>query len=114
MTAAFLFSLILGIIWLVKAIKFVKAVKREGKFDSSLLSVASSSAADEYEKNKKRRITFAALALIASASIFSLRLNFEGYHGVNLIPPTVYGALLLIDILLMITRLSEISSTSSK
>ena len=106
LTASLLFSLILGIIWLSKSIKYVKKVKSEGKFDSALLSVASESAADEYEKNKRRRSLYLSFALISFASVFAFRLNFENYHGVNLIPPTLYGILMLLGVYILSKHVS--------
>lgn len=97
--AALLFSLILGIVWLVKMRRFVRAVKSEGRFDASLLSLASESAPDEYNRRKELRSVYNSFLFFMLGAICTFRLHFDNYYDVNLIPPTLVAVFFLLGII---------------
>ena len=90
-TVCVILILAMGIAWLVKIVSYVKSIKKEGKFDSALLSLASESASDEYESNRKKRLIFTGFAFMSFASLLTFRLHFDNYYDINLIPSTLFG-----------------------
>ena len=91
-----LLGLIVGIVWLLRTVSYIKAVRCEGLFDEALISVANANSLAKLETKIKIRSIALALSLICVASIFTIELAFDNFNGINLLPHFIYGALILI------------------
>ncbi len=96
-----LFGFIIGTIWIGRALSYVKAVRNEGLFDEALLEMANEDSLNKMETKTKIRSITSALTIICVASFFAVDLVFDNLNGINLLPNFVYGALLLIGVLIL-------------
>ena len=97
-TLAIIIVLTVGIVWLIKMIRYVKSIKAEGKFDEALFSLASETAENEYEGNRKKRSLYTAFALISLSSFLTFRIHFSNYYDVNLLPSVLFGVIFCLGI----------------
>ncbi|MBQ8381177.1 MAG: hypothetical protein IJY18_04710 [Clostridia bacterium] len=94
--AAILIGTVLGVIWLIRMIKYVRAVKAEGKFNDALISVAASDTSLSYSKKSELRYLYRTFLIIIIGAVFSFDLIFENFKSVNLIPASIFGAFITI------------------
>lgn len=100
-------SLIIGIIWLLRATGFARGVIREGLFKESLELLAKEGSYEEFEKKIAiRREGRAFLCFILSA-ILSFNLVFDNFNNVNLLPKLIFGAIFSVGILGLLKPLEE-------
>ena len=91
-----LLGFIIGAIWIGRTVRYVKAVRAEGLFESALLSMANEDSLIKMETKTKIRQIKSALTIICVAAFFTMDLVFDNLNGINLLPNFIYGALLLI------------------
>lgn len=92
------FGIIIGSIWVARAIRYTKAIREEGLFDEALFSLASEDSLTKAETKAKIRSISLALTLICVAAFFSIDLVFDNLNGINILPNFLFGILLLIGI----------------
>lgn len=92
---------VIGAIWLKQIITYVKAIKKEGLFYKALDTLAVSDSYEEYERRVARRSLKSALFVLFLSSLAGFKIEFENFHGINILPEFIFGALLLLGILLM-------------
>ncbi len=107
--AAVILGLIFGSVWLFRMIRYVKRIKKEGRFYDSLLEIASDNAIMNYGKKQKKRYLDRTYLCFILASVFSLDLIFDNYNQINLLPGFIFGILFLIGTL----RISSLNKSSS-
>ncbi len=96
-----LLGYIIGTIWLIRMLKYVNQVKKEGKFFEALSNLATEDHEYKFEvKLKKRRMIFS-LTMMAVASFFSIELVFSDFNGINILPHFLYGIVLLYAVKLL-------------
>lgn len=86
-------GLVFGIVWLTCMRKYVKAVKREGRFAEALEELASLNEPERENKRKLRKMKFGTTMLFVSA-LFSFEFSFSNYSEINILPHFIYGAVL--------------------
>lgn len=106
LSVALIIVTVIGIAWLYKMICYVRFIKAEGKFDVALLSLASATAPDEYENNRRKRAVYRGFALISFSSVLTFRLHFDNYYDVNLIPQTLFGIAFCLGLFIISGKLS--------
>ncbi len=94
--ASFVLCAVVGIIWLCRAVKYVKSVKSEGKFFDALVLVAGNKAPAEFERSRVLKSIRITSVIIILALLFSFDIIFDNYKGINLLPPFVFSILLFI------------------
>ena len=95
---AFIVTATVGTIWLCRIIKYVKAVHREGKFDSALNSLRRTDASEKFEAKVKVRSISNALSFLIISSVLSFDLTFDNFKEINILPHFIYGIALLFAI----------------
>ncbi len=94
--AAIALVLIIGGIWLSRALKYAKCVTEEGEFTNALSLLASADAENRFEtKTKLRRLNYGFLLLIIS-SFLSFRLAFRETSDINILPGIFAAGFLLL------------------
>ena len=88
-----LIGLIVGAVWLSRMIKYIRAVRSQGKFHSAIDTLGARDITAYQNKTALRKMK-SALTLLFIASIFSFELVFTNYNEINLFPHFIYGALL--------------------
>ena len=88
-------SLLIGIIWLVASVKYVRAIGKEGLYRESIDALVTDERRPEIEnKTKLRRASFA-LHTMMLASVFTLEINFDNFGNVNILPHFIFAILLV-------------------
>jgi len=90
---------IVGAVWLKRMICYVLSIKREGKFDEALLSLASANSESEYLVKIRRRSLFRSFNLFILGAVLTFELGFDNFYGINLLPHFLSGAVILIAII---------------
>lgn len=91
-----LLVLLIGTVWLVGAIKYSALTVGSGDFDAALDGMMSEETKYSFDKKRKVRAQRGVTALFAIASVFSLRIAFENYRSINLVPNLLIGVALFI------------------
>lgn len=99
LTASLVLGLIFGVIWLTRMIKYVKSIKKEGKFFEALDSVAQAGSYDEYLEKIEIRATRRTLLFFVLASVACIDLCFDNFNNVNLLPTFIYSILIFAGLL---------------
>ena len=89
-------TLTVGIAWLIRATKYLKGVKREGKFYTALYSLITSDMIAEHEMRVKKRRSVRACTLFVAGAVLFINLTFSNFENINIIPP--FAALILISL----------------
>lgn len=91
-----LLGLIVGIIWLMRILKYTKAIYKEGLFTESLERMAIEDAELKFEtKTTIRKISFS-LTLMAVASIFMLEISLDSFNSINILPCFMFGIMFVV------------------
>ncbi len=95
--------LLIGAIWLTKAIRYLYSVLREGKFASAIDTLCDASAGAEYERTMQaaRRGRIKLFTILACA--MTIELTFKNLGDVNILPHTVGGIFLLLTLFELIS-----------
>ena len=88
--------MVLGIIWVINAIRYAKAVHAEGTFDRSLDVLVSCDPDNRFAVKRELRTVKLGLTLLTVAAFFTIDLNFDNTLGINLLPDFIYGIFLII------------------
>lgn len=100
-------TLIVGVIWLVRMLRYTSACVRSGDLSRALDEMNSERAEKAYEKKQKIRKISSALTLFAISALFSVELAFDNFHDISLVPNFLIGIFLLIALF----RLSDFADT---
>ena len=87
-------SLIIGIVWLRHAAKYVKAIKLGGDIKDAVLSLDRRESPEEMGTKDKLKRFKTSLALLAISSLFIFDITVTDFGGYNILPHFIYGILL--------------------
>lgn len=105
--ASVIIGTIFGSFWLARVVKYIKKIKNEGKFFSSLENLADENSYAEYEKRvsvRRRNRIFLAFII---ASVLSIDLTFSNLHDINLLPSFVFGIIFTCSLMLLCDTLKN-------
>ncbi len=94
-----IFGFIIGSVWLIRMIRYVSRVRKEGLFHSALHEIASKNSLEDYEKKVYLRSVRTTFAFFVIASVFSADIMLAEFNEVNLIPEFIFGILFSIGLL---------------
>ncbi len=94
-------AFIVALIWLIIAIKYVKAIHRCTDIKSELIKLADDEKLKCIESKAKLKKLMNALSLFAISSIFTFDLTFRDLGNINILPHFIFGILILSSILCM-------------
>ena len=98
-----LLSLVLGSvfggIWLSRMIKYVRSIKREGRFYGALTELGGGKGLDLYYGRLAVRHINTTFILFTVAAAATVDLIFDNYKQINLLPSFIFGALFLAALL---------------
>lgn len=105
--ASVILGTVFGAFWLARVTKYIKKIKKEGKFFSSLENLADENSYTEYEKRVNvRRRNRIFLAFIISA-VLSIDLTFSNLRDINLLPSFVFGIIFTVSTVLLCQTLKK-------
>ena len=104
-----LIGTIVGIIWLTRTKKFIKAIREGEFFLNSLNKNITDTGKRHYEIKNKIRTINSALGTITVASFFTVEFAFVDFDQINILPTFIYGIILLISIL----KISKLTKKAS-
>ncbi len=87
--------LIFGIIWLVNALKYVRAIRSGADISEAVVTLAGSERLAEIEKRSTIKRLTGLLSMLAASSLLTFDLVFEEFNGVNILPHFIYGIFML-------------------
>ena len=90
-----LLSLIIGIIWLVSAIKYTRAICRGVEVRSEVLNMAGEEKLATLRRKKQTSQLTNTLTVLAVSGIFTVDIILTETSGVNILPHFIYGLILL-------------------
>ncbi len=93
------FGLIFGGVWLLRLIKYVNAVKKEGKFLDAIEEIAGKNSVHEFEEKVRIRSLKTTFSFFVFAAALSIDLKFDNFNEINLLPGFVFGALFFVGLL---------------
>ncbi len=93
--AALAIGTVLGVIWILRAVKYARAVADEGKFTESLELLAREDAAASYEKKTALRSIRTSMLFFFTASILSIRIALRETNDINILPGVFFAAALI-------------------
>jgi hypothetical protein len=89
-------------------IKYMKAVRSEGKFNAALDLSQSEDSFGRYVARARLRSAKFVLTLTSVASLFTLEISFSNWSGINILPHFIYLSLMLVSALLMLNHAKPI------
>ena len=90
-----LIGMVIGIFWLVVAIKYVIAIRNEGLYSQALNEVAGEKYRERAERKEFVGRLRSIITLFAVSTVFTLDLKFDNFDNINILPHTVYAFLLI-------------------
>ena len=99
MTAAALLSLVVGVIWLIRMLRYTSACVRTGDLTRGLDEMMNESTETTYERKRVIRKIGSALTVFAIGSVFSLDIVFDNFRGISLVPNFLVGIFILISLI---------------
>ena len=91
-------SLVIGLIWLSHALKFVKAVKKVGDLKEAIGTLEHRGTPYEESIKRMKKRLISSLTLLAVSSIFIFDIVIEDFGGYNILPHFIYGILIFISL----------------
>jgi len=88
-------GLIVGVVWLIRILKYVKSVYREGLFKDALELMATEDTELKFETKRKIRFLSFSLTLMTVASIFMLEISLDDFKKINILPTFMLGIFLI-------------------
>ncbi len=88
-------GLIVGVVWLIRILKYVNSVYKEGLFNEALEFTATEDTELKFETKRKIRVLSFSLTLMAVASIFMLEISLDDFKQVNILPSFMFGIFLI-------------------
>ena len=105
-----LIGLIIGVFWLVVAIKYITAIKREGRYTAALNAVAGEKYRERAEKKEFIGGLRSLITLFAISTLFTIDLKFDNFDHINILPHTVYAVILIVISLMLGKYLGRVYS----
>lgn len=99
--ASLLIGLVFGSFWLARVMKYIKKIKKEGKFFSALENLADENSYAEYEKRVNIRHRNRIFLAFVVAAVLSIDLTFSNLNDVNLLPSFIFGIIFTVSLLLL-------------
>lgn len=93
-----LISLVAGIVWLVQALKYVKAIRNAKDLGKAIDGLIIKKAPEEISVKEKQKKLVSSLTLLAFSSLFIFDISFADFGGYNKLPHFIYGILLFISV----------------
>ncbi len=90
-----LLGTVVGVIWLVRILKYVKVIHADGGFEAALDCLASEDASLKFQTKSKIRSINSALTFIIITAFFSMELIFENFNRINILPHFLFGTLMI-------------------
>ena len=97
--ASLLIGFVFGGIWLSRILRYSKRIKLEGKFYSSLESLADENSYAAYEKRVTERSRNRVFLMFILAAVCSVDLTFSDFNSINLLPAFVFGLLFTLGLM---------------
>ena len=91
-------ALVIGVIWLYHALKYLKSIKSTGDLGIALESLAVKGTIDEINTMDMLKRFNSALTVLAFSSIFIFDVAFSDFGGYNKLPHFIYGILLFVAV----------------
>ena len=108
----FTLSLIIGIVWLAATVKYTRAIGKEKLYYISIDALVTDDRRPEVENKAKLQRACAALNTMMLASMFTLEITYDKFHGINILPHFIF-AFLLISGLRYLTGKTKYTSVAS-
>lgn len=87
---------VLGIVWLVQSIKYLNFVVSKNNIFEEICSLASDNEKEEISKRELVRSHSMAMNIIIAASVLSIELVFDNFHGINLLPSFIFVSVIVL------------------
>lgn len=107
MIATAALALAVGIIWLVRMLRYTFVSVRSGDLSRGLDELCTDAAERTYERKRQIRKISSALSPFAIASVFSIEVVFDNFRGISLVPDFLIGIFAFIGLL----RLAKFANT---
>ena len=95
LTATFILTLVIGIVWLISALRYASLTVGSGDLDQALEAMMSDETRHNFENKQASRRLSSVATLFAIASLFSLEIVFEDYRSIDLVPSLLIGIFLI-------------------
>ena len=86
-------GIIVGILWLSRMLKYIRSIRKEGKFLTVIAEICKDNETQYEQKSSLRRTKFG-FTLLFIASILSFELSFIDLNEINILPHFIYAILL--------------------
>ena len=101
MLLALLIGTVVGSVWLIRTVKYVKYIKREGKFFDAISALINEGSRDEYRKRLAHKKIGTVFLIFNVAAILSIDLIFDNFQEINLLPNPIFGILFTVALALL-------------
>ncbi|MBQ7390707.1 MAG: hypothetical protein IJW02_06350 [Clostridia bacterium] len=91
-------AIIIGIVWLVNALGYVKAIRKKGDLKAAIDSLKVHVAPEEMSVKERVKKLNGSLSLLAISSLFIFDITLSDFGGYNILPHFIYGILLFFAI----------------
>ena len=117
LVVSMLIVIVMGIIWVRHAMKYVKAIRKAGDVAVAIDSLTVKYTPEEEDKNNIVKKLLASLNALAISSFFIFDISMSDYGGYNRLPHFIYGIVLFVSIYSiatskLVSNLSIISSAA--
>ena len=91
----------LGTVWLMRTLKYARAVRDEGKLFDALSAIASNDTSVKLSSKAKIRSLSLAITLIGVSAVFMLDLVFDNFDRIDILPNFIFGIFLTLSLFLL-------------
>ncbi len=105
--ASLILGFIFGTVWLIRSVRYVKMIEKEGLFFSALERLATASSYEEYVKKvdfRRRNRVFLAFII---AAVISIDLTFSNFSDINLLPSFIFGIVFTVTLIYLAKMLKK-------
>ena len=88
---ALILELTLGVIWFIRTKRYVRTIINEGEFENALNTLAREGVAGEFETKKKLSTINKGFFYLSLASVFTIKLAWEGTDKINIFPAFIFA-----------------------
>lgn len=96
---ATLLSLLIGTVWLIRMLRYVRAIHREGLFFTALDALAAQDTGSHVQKQAAIRTLRETLLLLPIATLFTLEVTLSDLGGNDLLPAFLFGLIATLFVL---------------
>ncbi len=96
---ALITSLVFGILWYRRIKRYVKAIAKSEQFNSALDKISINVPKERLIGLERVRLIKRVFLLLSVTFVLSIEMRFDNLYGVNLLPPTLFGILLIISLI---------------